>query len=47
MKYTEKLMDTDPNKRPSAKQACHWLWSKYRSYLETDFSRESSMEEIL
>jgi hypothetical protein len=47
MKYSEKLMNQNPNERPSAKQACHWLWREYESCLKTDFSRESSMEEIL
>jgi hypothetical protein len=43
--YSHELMNIDPTKRPTAKGAYQWLWNEYKSCLESDFSRESSMEE--
>ncbi|RGB34396.1 hypothetical protein C1646_702007 [Rhizophagus diaphanus] len=44
--YSRELMNIDPMKRPTAKGVYQWLWDEYKSYLEGDFSRESSMEDI-
>ncbi len=33
--------------KPTAKQACSWLWENYKENLEkNNFSHESSMEKI-
>ncbi|GES73364.1 crinkler (CRN) family protein [Rhizophagus clarus] len=47
IEYSKILMNPDPDKRPNAKVACHWLWCEYRSCLMNDFSREDSMEDIV